>query len=207
MLKKAIVSFILVFIFTAETAGQEKDFPAINVPNSSDRDIPPGWVLAGSNPHDYAVGTDLLESVSGQSSAYLKSISTKPVGFVNLMQEIKSNNFKGQRVRLSASIKVKFVSGWTALWMRVEDNVGRPLAFDDMSNRPIIGTSEWIKYEVVLDIPNNSDKISFGLLLSGRGQVWIDNVKLLVVSNDVPVTDLLPKKTDPFYPQNMDFEE
>ena len=207
MLQKAAICLLFTLFFIVQLMAQEKDFPVVNVPNSSDRDIPAGWVLAGSNPHDYAIGTDLLEKASGQSSAYLKSISVKPVGFVNLMQEIKASNFKGQRIRLSASVKVKFVTGWAALWLRVEDIAGRPLGFDDMSNRPIIGTSEWVQYEVVLDVPNNSDKICFGLLLSGKGQVWIDNVKLLVVSNDIPVTDLLSKKTDPFYPQNMDFEE
>ena len=206
MVQKAVICLVFLSVFTIKAWAQD-DVPSVNVPNSTDRDIPAGWVLTGSNPLDYAVGTDMLESASGQSSAYLKSISSKPVGFVNLMQLIKSNNFRGQRVRLSASIKVKFVNGWAAMWMRVEDILGRPLAYDDMSNRPIIGSSEWTKYEIVLDIPNNSDQISFGLILNGRGQVWIDNVKLLVVRNEVPTTDLLPKKTDPFYPQNMDFEE
>ena len=206
-MKRIAAILILVFVFIFESPAQEKDYPSINVPNSLDRNIPPGWVLAGSNPFDYAVGIDFIENESGHSSAYLKSISTKPVGFVNLMQEIKANNFRGQRVRLTASIKVKFVAGWAGMWMRVEDIVGRPLGFDDMSSRPIIGTSDWLRYEVVLDVPNNSDKITFGLLLSGKGQVWIDNVKLLVVSKDVPVTDLLSKKTDQFYPGNMDFEE
>jgi len=207
MKKRIVTILIFTFIFIAKSSAQGNDYPTVNIPDSGDRDIPSGWLLAGSNPYDYAVGIDLIESKSGYASAYLKSTSTKPVGFANLMQEIKANNFRGQRVRLSASIKAKFISGWSGLWMRVEDVIGRPLGFDDMSNRSIVGSSEWFQYEIVLDVPNNSDKITFGILLNGKGQVWVDNVKLLVVSSDVPVTDLLSKKVDQFYPENMDFEE
>jgi hypothetical protein len=52
-----------------------------------------------------------------------------------------------------------------------------------------------------------SNEISFGVLLQGKGQVWIDNVKITMVGQDVPVTDILKDKTELYSPKNLDFEE
>jgi len=185
----------------------QSEYPLVSVPQTHDRDIPEGWLLGGSNPQDYAVGVDLGEQVSGYTSAYLKSASSKPVGFVTLMQNFKANNYRAQRIKLSAYIKTKYVAGWAALWMRVNDAAGKPLSFDDMRNRPLIGTSEWKEIEVVLDVPPISDEISFGILLQGKGQIFVDNIKVTIVNSDVPVTDVLKNKSENYSPKNLDFEE
>ncbi len=43
------------------------------------------------------------------------------------------------------------------------------VAFDNMHDRPIKGTTGWQQYEVVLDIPRDSTGISFWILLDGTG--------------------------------------
>jgi hypothetical protein len=91
--------------------------------------------------------------------------------------------------------------------MRVNDVAGKPLSFDDMRDRPLIGSSEWSPIEIVLDVPSVSDEISFGILLHGKGQVSIDNIKITIVNNDVPVTDVLKNKSESYSPKNLDFEE
>ena len=62
------------------------------------------------------------------------------------------------------------------------------LAFDNMQDRAIKGTIDWKKYEIVLDVPENSEMVAFGLLLSGKGQVWMDDLQFEVVGKDVPTT-------------------
>ena len=59
------------------------------------------------------------------------------------------------------------------------------LAFDNMQDRPIMGTSDWQQYEVVLDVSENGVQIAFGILLAGKGQVWLDEVQLELVSTPV----------------------
>ncbi len=103
------------------------------------------------------------------------------------MQEVKSSPFKGKRVRFSAWVKTENAAEWSGLWMRV-DKGQRSIAFDNMLDRPIKGTTEWKQYEVVLDVDTSSTDIAFGLLLIGTGKTWIDNVKIETVNNDVPVT-------------------
>ena len=64
------------------------------------------------------------------------------------------------------------------------------LAFDNMSNRAIGGTSDWTKYEIVLDVSKEAIGIAYGFLISGTGNAWFSDLKLEVVGNDVPTTDM-----------------
>jgi hypothetical protein len=207
MKKRYVLVSSIFCLITALIYPQQGEYPLVSVPQTHNRDIPVGWLLGGSNPLDYAVGVDLNQNVSGYASAYLKSTSSRPVGFVTLMQTFKANNYRAQRVRLSAYIKTKFVAGWSALWMRVDDAAGKPLSFDDMRDRPLVGSSEWSQVEIVLDVPPVSDEISFGILLQGRGQLSVDNIKITIVNNNVPVTDVLKNKSENYSPKNLDFEE
>ncbi len=203
---KIVITFFILFSSTF-LYSQEGDYPFVSVPQTNDKGIPAGWSLVGSSPQDYAVGIDLTESYSGYSSAYIKSTSSKPVGYVGLMQTFKANNYRTQRIKLSAYIKTKFVGGSSALWMRVNDPSGKPLAFDDMRDRPLVGSTTWKQVEIILDVPAMSNEISFGFLLQGKGQVWVDNLKIAIVEQNVPVTDILKNKVDSYSPKNLDFEE
>jgi hypothetical protein len=186
---------------------QENQFPNVNIPLDKERDIPNGWILAGSNPRDYEIGQDTYDPYSGYFCEYLKSSISRPQGYVTLMQVIKSDDYKGNRISFSGYVKAKFVANWAGLWMRVDDVIGRPLSFDNMSERPIVGNSDWVKYEVVLDVPMSSSEISFGVLLDGRGQIWFDKLDIKLVDMTVPVTDRLKNKVENTEPINLDFEE
>jgi hypothetical protein len=114
--------------------------------------------------------------------------------------------FRGKRIRFSAYAKSAKVTGWAGLWMRVDGDgkAHEVLAFDNMQGRPIEGTTDWKHYEIVLDVAEESKAIAFGVLLSGEGQVWIDDLKFEPVSIDVPVTSTPSAPTTP--PKNLDFE-
>jgi hypothetical protein len=185
---------------------QENQFPNVNLPLEKQKDVPSGWILSGSNPRDYEIEQDSYDPYSGYFSVYLTSAVSRPQGYVTLMQVIKADNYKGERICFSGYVKAKFVSDWAGLWMRVDDVIGRPLSFDNMNERPIVGNSDWVKYEVVLDVPTNSSEISFGVLLDGSGQIWIDNLEIKVVGLDIPVTDRLKNKVEAVEPYNLDFE-
>ena len=90
--------------------------------------------------------------------------------------------------------------------MRVDGKKRKILAFDNMQRRPIRGTTSWTKYSVVLDVAPQSTGIAFGILLAGKGQVWLDDLKFEIVGSDVPTTDQLSPKL-PKTPQNIGFEK
>jgi hypothetical protein len=169
-------------------------------------DPPKGWIKAGSHPNEYSMTADRVTSHTGKASAQIKCIAIHPKGFGTLMQTFNARIYRGQRIRFSGFVKAIDAEG-AGLWMRVDGSRRKNLAFDNMSPRPITGTVEWKKYEIVLDVPEQSESISFGLLTQ-KGQLWMDDLKFEEVGKDVPVTDLqTAEPAEPGKPTNLDFEE
>src|SRR5207247_6358775 len=65
----------------------------------------------------------------------------------------------------------------------------RILANDDMGGRAVLGTTDWSRYEVVADIPTDAERIDVMALLRGSGTVWVDDMALEIVDQNVPTTD------------------
>lgn len=165
-----------------------------------------GWFLAGSNPESYEIGL-VKDSERNGNVAFLKSKKSVN-GFGTIMQSFNPSDYLGKRVRLSGYIKSKDVKDWTGMWFRIDGpEKGKSLAFDNMQERPIKGTTAWKRYEIVLDAPENSTSFSFGVLQSGPGEVWLDDLKFEVVDKSVPLTNMLTNPLSKPGPQNLDFEE
>jgi hypothetical protein len=169
--------------------------------------LPNGWILSGTNAKNYGVALSHKSVHSGKTSAVLGSRTDGAHGFGTLMQEVGALPWRGKRVRLSAFVHSQKVAGWAGLWMRVDGpDRSRPLAFDNMQERPIRGDSGWVEHSVVLDVPAEALAIAFGVLLHGSGRVWIDGVRLEAVDASVPVT-AAPQPQLRGQPVNLDFEE
>lgn len=147
-----------------------------------------GWSPDGAGRDRYEIALDRSNSHSGQSSVSIKSAQPSTTEFAGISQAIASNAYRGKRVRLSAFIKAASVRGHGSLWMRV-DGLGYSVKFDNMSDRPIEGTTDWKRYEIVLDVPEDSSRLLFGFLLHGQGQLWADDFDLEIVGHEVPITD------------------
>ncbi|CAH0235988.1 helix-turn-helix transcriptional regulator [Peribacillus simplex] len=167
-----------------------------------------GWNVSGSHPFNYKMGIDRETFHKGRASGFLKSATAESKEeFATMMQQFKAENYLGKRMKLSGFLKSKDVDGFCGLWMRVDNALHDVLQFDNMGNRPIVNDTEWNHYYIVLDVPENSAIISFGVLLSGRGKVWIDELEFEEVSKAIPTTnidygcDLLDG------PANLSFEE
>jgi len=90
--------------------------------------------------------------------------------------------------------------------MRV-DKQQTVIAFDNMQDRPITGTQSWGMHDVVLDVPADATSISFGVLLAGAGQVWMNHVTFEEVGENIPITHELPSRKLTLVPVNLDFSE
>lgn len=171
-------------------------------------DVPGGWLLAGSHPRDYVASLDRRTVYSGGASASLASLTEDAKGFGTLMQESLPGAYAGRRVRMTAQVRSKAVGGWSGLWLRVDGEPGKaPLTFDNMDDRPIKGDSEWHQYAIVLDVPAEATALAYGILLSGAGQVWLDDVRFQVVDKSVPTTRQNATRRFPPDPINLDFEQ
>lgn len=175
-------------------------------------DIPKGWFAAGSDPDSYEMGIDPGSGRDGKNAVTIKSIESKIKGFGTLMQESMPEKYLGKRVRMTGWMKTKDVSRWTGFWFRVDDQSSEnSTGFDNMKDgkkdRSITGTTEWTKYEIVLDVPLSTANLAYGALLTGTGQIWFDDLQFEIVDKNIPTTgigseDLMPNKE----PVNLDFE-
>jgi hypothetical protein len=175
-------------------------------PGNSSSHAVRGWILAGDDMPEYAIAADTSTKHAGRASGSLRALVAKPRGFGTLMQSFKEDAYLGKRLRLSAFVKANDVDGWAGLWMRVDGPNGRrSTAFDNMQDRPIKGTSDWTRYEIVLDVASEATNIAFGVLLHGAGQVWIDDVKFEIVDTNVPSTGTSSQERRKA-PENLDFD-
>lgn len=169
-------------------------------------ETPKGWFAAGSKPKEYTMSIDRDVTHGGKASAHLKSIVAKPGGFGTLMQTFKADAFRGKQIRLSGYARSKDVADWAGLWMRVDGPRGEALAFDNMQQRPIKATTDWTRHEIVLDVPAHAEQIACGLLLTGKGEAWMDDLKIEVVK-ETATTAASSAKQVPEAPVNLDFEQ
>ena len=93
----------------------------------------------------------------------------------------------GKRARLSGYIKTEGItSGFAGFWWRV-DGASGVLAFDNMQDRGVTGTTDWKHYDIELPVAANAKNINFGALLTGNGTAWFDG--LSVELDGVPYLD------------------
>lgn len=173
-------------------------------------EVPEGWVVAGTAPQDYQVSV-LPEKREGNNVVLLESVANAdPSKFGTLSQYCSADQYLGKRVRMTGYLKSENVKNWAGMWFRVDDSKQKDvsLSFDNMSDRPIKNTTDWKKYEIVLDVPQEAGAMAFGVLLGGSGKVWISGISFEVVDQSVPTTNMVKERAAlPQGPVNLDFAE
>lgn len=163
---------------------------ALLAPAAARAQIPAGWQAITDGSGEYTVSSDGARRDGGQgfAGATIRSNVASPSGSAMLAQSIRADAYRGKRIRLSGYLKTINVNEGTAvLFMRVDGN-GVVETSDFMQNRPMMLTTDWQRQDVVLDVPNDAIGITYGFLLSGSGQAWLDEVSIDVVDNAVPTT-------------------
>lgn len=151
-----------------------------------------GWALTGSKPEAYEIRCDDVFTDCAIPILRTKALAGEPFGMGSLTHSESAQPWRGARVELKADLRTGRVDGWAGLWMRVDGPDGKVLAFDNMQNRALRGTSSFQWYSVVLDVPENAERISFGVMLHGPGAVFIRELRFDAVDTEVTsTTDLV----------------
>jgi hypothetical protein len=155
--------------------------------------LPAVWHVTGKAPEKFTAGVDRSESAKG--AKFLRSNTDDPAAWAALAQQVSARNYLGQRIRFRARVRTEAVSGWAGLWMRVDAESKPNAAFYNSADKPIKGSTGWQERSVVLDVPPDARTITFGVIDSGKGQVWIDALAFETVGREVPV-DGMPAPRD-----------
>lgn len=154
---------------------------------TTENNSPALWKLMGNN--SAKVFSDFNEKQQGKVSAVIESEGTE--GFRAIMYTLP-NNYAGKKITLSGYLKTENVTdGFAGLWMRIDPEV----AFNNMQNVGLKGTNDWKKYEVTLNMsPENTQQIVIGALLSGKGKIWVDDLKVSIDGKDIENAKIFEKK-------------
>jgi hypothetical protein len=168
--------------------------------------LPAAWHVTGSHARDYEAGI-LPGTTYGEdrvAQLRLRATVDKPEGFGALVQTIAAPRYLGRRVRYSAVMRTREVTGWAGLWLRVDDPSGT-LVLDNMQDRALSGTTDWTEAAIVLDVAERARRLLFGALLSGVGAVDLARLRFEEVGEDTPVTTTVSIVPLPDEPQSLDF--
>jgi hypothetical protein len=163
---------------------------ALLAPVVASAQVPAGWQAITDGSTDYAVRTDGARREGGQgfAGATIKANVGSPRGSAMLAQSIRADAYRGKRVRLSGYLKTIGINEGTAVMFMRVDGEGVIQTSDFMQNRPLMLTNDWTRQEIILDIPRTAIGFTYGFLLGGSGQAWLDDVAIDIVGNDVPTT-------------------
>ncbi len=95
----------------------------------------------------------------------------------------------GKRISVTFWLKTRDVRGWAGTFVIIMGMDGRHLQYDDMSDRPVRGTTDWQQYEIVTDLPDEPCIIYFGPDLYGPGELWADDFQIDLAPSNEPITD------------------
>jgi len=144
-------------------------------------DVPFGWTLQEFNSElRYSAASVAEHPAEGRRCAVLSSTSSVPVGvYGNLVQTIDARPFRGKLLRFSATVRTANLKpeSLVGLSLRVDRKDKRLGFVDNMFERPI-QTVDWKRYEIVGEVADDAESISFGLLLFREGTAWIDSAQL-----------------------------
>jgi len=144
--------------------------------------VPTGWFvprsLAEMGYKAELVGTGCK---AGAKCAVLTGVTNPPPNsFSNLMQTIDAAPFAGQLVRMRAAVRVEGSATTGQMWLRLDGKDGSMGFLDNMSDRPIHGIV-WDYYTIEANVGADTGKLAFGLMGSGSGKVYFDDVSITAI--------------------------
>ena len=159
----------------------------------SQRGWPNGWWLNCTDGLNGVEATvDNQETHEGNATTHL--VSSREADFSKndvpkLTKVMDASNYRGSRLRMNGWIKTKAEVS-AHFWIRVDGDWQDYTSelFDNMHNRPIAGTTDWTNYSLVVEVPETSTQIVYGLFLYGPGELWLGGVSFEAVDKSVSIT-------------------
>ena len=141
-----------------------------------------GWIFSQSAAGNYEEGEENAGAVR-----CVRSFLPRPDGYAALTRTYPAGDLRGRRIRLAGRLKtedaerveivVSAVSGDAADIARLALGDGR-----------MAGTLDWRGYEMVIDIPQEAQRLVVGIQTTGKGTVWARDFSLEVVDGTVSIT-------------------
>ena len=135
------------------------------------------WQRAGN-----AIGDYRFRSLDEPGMVCIGSHVTWPEGYAQLRKIVPADGMHGRFVRFSAHVatrRAERVHFWLAAGKE------RRAIGGDTRTRPIKGDTGWQQVNVIIGpVPSYATHVSYGFLLHGRGDAWLRDEKLEVLTRE-----------------------
>ena len=146
--------------------------------------IPNGWFnsrgFVGNVSIDYKIEVVCHPDSRNGACVLFQNPQATEGEFGSLMQRCFAQSLAGKLVRVEGEVKTSKVENWAGLWLRADGEEIPDLLFDNMSKYPIRGSTPWKNYKIEAQLPKGTVWLNYGIVLAGRGQIWVDNFRLMV---------------------------
>ncbi len=151
---------------------------------------PRGWYPApsfddfGFVDPEYRLSSTAENPYHGKRSAVVARSPSRHYGLTNggLEQIVDATPYRGKWIRVTAMCREQALGAdsHASLWLSLTPKFVADMQVQLSGERTITG-KVWRPYEIVLQVPETTVTISYGLSLAGDGRAWIDDVSLELV--------------------------
>lgn len=184
---------LLFFVTACNAQDSSKIFNLDFEQNLNKGELPDGWIKWGNS--DYSIQIDTSIKYSGK---YSTVISFKPESAGKSFNSVAYQlfaNYNASSITLTGYMKTEnVIEGYAGLLLRV-DGASEPIAFDNMYNRGIQGTTDWTQYEITLPFSVEAKKIYVAGILVGKGKAWFDKFEVFLDGKNISEVEQISKET------------
>ena len=150
---------------------------------------PTPWTVVGDATGAYVATVDTSVRRSGRASAHIASRVRATSGYVALTQTVSAEAYRGRRLLIGIYSRTRNLTGsGTYLYVSVRGATPDVSAYANNQSRARTGTTaDWVFDTLSVVVPANATQISFGAIVEGTGDVWLDDVAVSVVGAPVVV--------------------
>jgi len=146
--------------------------------------VPPGWMVP-SLPKDANYLAELRRDGCRSSIGCVVVLvpANAPGPFSQLMQSFTAGPYRGATVRLRGWLRIDASrpDDRAQMWLSIDRENHRRGFFDNMEDRPV-RSAEWTRCEITGKVDDDATFIDIGIMSTGSGRVWADDVSFEVIS-------------------------
>ncbi|MES2521689.1 MAG: hypothetical protein V4617_03240 [Gemmatimonadota bacterium] len=150
---------------------------------------PTGWRMSGGGWEEFRKQGDATVLHEGRPTARLAPRADSSVGYGTWMNSLYPFPYSNKRIRISIYTRTAGATRRADFWARVQGK-GSPGDGYGLAGKfvRLPATSDWQRHEIVMDVPGDAQWVQYGIGIAGPGMMWMDQAKIEVVDESVPLT-------------------
>lgn len=156
--------------------------------------VPAGWTLETAE-NSVSAALTPERPYSGTKSAILKGNESRRPPAGKLLQTFDARPYRGTRIVWRAELRGRGCQGFIGLWLRTTRAGSQPGFEASLATRPV-QWNDWQEEVISAAVEPDAETISLGLVLSGKGNVWIDSARLDTLPMVAGEEELLPRPVE-----------